>query len=260
MSVTSASPCAPAPPPQACPAPAVPVGTRVYAIGDIHGRLDLLDRLLERMTEDAERAAPRRISVVFLGDYVDRGPQSRGVVERLMHGPPSHGALAGAEWTCLKGNHEECLIRFVDQPSTGAAWCLNGGLETVRSYAGEIPKGLESDMPALQLLLSRSMPPAHLRFLSRLKLMHREGDYIFVHAGIRPGVALEDQEPSDLLWIRDDFLFAHPPLGQVVVHGHTPGPAPEIRPHRIGIDTGAYYSGTLTALVLEGTEKKFLAS
>ncbi|HLO78313.1 MAG TPA: serine/threonine protein phosphatase, partial [Magnetospirillum sp.] len=113
---------------------------------------------------------------------------------------------------------------------------------------------------ALQLLLCRTLPPAHLRFLARLPLLHREGDYVFAHAGTRPGVALEDQDPADLLWIRDDFLYASTPSPFVTVHGHTTCPTPEIRPHRIGVDTGAYYSGNLTALVLEGCDRRFLVS
>lgn len=242
-----------------------PEGTRVYAVGDIHGRFDLMGRLLRLIERDAARPrpgqpTPTRIAVVFLGDYLDRGPQSREVVERLMQGAPASGPLAGAEWICLKGNHEEQAVRFVDELVAGAPWCRNGGLEAIRSYAGTIPAGQESDMAALQMLWSRSLPPSHLRFLARLPLLHREGDYVFAHAGIRPGVAIEDQEPKDLMWIRDDFLHDSRPLGAVVVHGHTPGPVPEIRPNRIGIDTKAYASGNLTAAVLEGTDKRFLVS
>ncbi len=241
--------------------PRVPDGRRVYAVGDVHGRLDLLEQLLARIENDAARHPARSVGLIFLGDYVDRGPDSRGVVARLAAGPPASGPLAGAGWTCLKGNHEDCLIRFLDETHLGRAWCRNGGLETVRSYAGNsLPEGVENDMAALQLILSQAMPPAHVRFLARLPLTHREGDYLFVHAGIRPGVALEDQEPSDLLWIRDDFLFDSRPLGVTVVHGHTPVPAPEIRANRIGIDTAAYRSGALTALVLEGSDMKFLIS
>lgn len=252
--------------PAAVSAPAcVPAGCRVYAVGDVHGRFDLLQRLLGLIEHDAARPlpgqpAPERISVVFLGDYLDRGPQSREVVERLMTGAPEAGALAGARWVCLKGNHEEQMVRFLDEIAAGPPWCRNGGVETVRSYAGTIPEGEESDMAALQLLLSRTLPPSHLRFLARLPVMHREGDYLFVHAGIRPGIAIEDQNPSDMLWIRDDFLHDGRPLGAIVVHGHTPGPVPEIRANRIGIDTRAYASGHLTALVLEGGDKRFLVS
>lgn len=238
----------------------VPDQCRVYAVGDIHGRLDLLERLLGRMEEDCARSRPKRVAVVFLGDYVDRGPNSRLVVERLMHGAPQGGALADAEWVCLKGNHEDYMVRFVDEVHVGAAWCLNGGYETLRSYAGELPERLGADMEALQVLLGRTLPPQHLRFLARLPLMHREGDYVFVHAGIRPGIALDDQDPHDLMWIRDDFLYDSTPSDKVVVHGHTPSPTPDIRPHRIGIDTGAYYTGHLTALVLEGADRRFLVS
>lgn len=247
----------PAMPPQAAPA-RTPAGTRVYAVGDIHGRADLLDRLLAEIADDVRSRPAGRVVMVFLGDYVDRGPQSRAVVERLLAGPA--GPLAGAEWVCLKGNHEEYIIRFLTEVSVGPAWCLNGGLATVRSYAGPLPEGGEGDMAGMQLALSRSLPPAHLRFLSRLPLTHVEGGYVFVHAGIRPGVALEDQDPADLMWIRDDFLFDDTPCEKVVVHGHTPTAIPEIRPYRIGIDTGAFRSGRLTALVLEGTDRSFIVA
>src|SRR5512145_1887120 len=152
-----------------------PEGSRIYAIGDIHGRLDLLERLLARMAEDCARGRPERVAVVFLGDYVDRGPNSRLVIERLLHGAPQGGAMADAEWICLKGNHEEYLLRFVDDGHIGPAWCLNGGLETLRSYAGELPEGLGTDPDGLRWLLTRTLPPAHLRFLARLPVMHREG-------------------------------------------------------------------------------------
>lgn len=248
------------PQPPCAPASRVPDGTRVYAVGDVHGRADLLARLLERIEADARDAADLRKVVVFLGDYVDRGPDSRAVVERLMAGPPGTGPLAGAEWVCLKGNHEEYMVRFLTEIAVGAAWCLSGGLATVRSYAGEQADAVATDYAALQWALSRSLPPAHLRFLSRLKLAHVEGDYLFVHAGIRPGVPLDQQDPTDLLWIRDDFLYETQPMDKMVVHGHTPSTLPEIRPNRIGIDTGAYRSGQLTALVLEGADRRFIVS
>lgn len=237
-----------------------PENTRVYAVGDIHGRLDLLERLLGRITEDCARRRPARVVLVFLGDYIDRGPASRQVVERLMRGAPPTGPLAGSEWVCLKGNHEDCMVHFLDDTSLGASWCRNGGIDTVRSYAGDLPERPEADMAALQLLLVRTLPPSHLRFLARLPLLHREGDYVFAHAGIRPGIALEDQDPRDLMWIRDEFLYDSSPANFVVVHGHTPTPTPDIRPHRIGIDTRAYESGALTAVVLEGSDRRFFVS
>jgi serine/threonine protein phosphatase 1 len=240
--------------------PSVPAGERLYAVGDIHGRADLLSRLLDRIADDAARHPHCRPTLVFLGDYVDRGPQSRQVVERLQAGPPAGGSLAAAEWICLRGNHEDYLLRFLDDLTAGRAWCANGGVETVQSYAGALPETHSGDIAALQLALTRSLPRSHLRFLSRLPLWHRAGDYLFVHAGIRPGIALDQQSPADMLWIRDDFLLdptCHP---WVVVHGHSQCPAPEIRANRIGIDTGAYQSGLLTALVLDGDRRHFLSS
>jgi serine/threonine protein phosphatase 1 len=248
------------PQPYAGPPASVPVGTRVYAVGDIHGRSDLLDRLLGDVCLDVRRSPAGRVVLVFLGDMVDRGPDSRGVVERLLGGPPADGPLAGAEWVCLRGNHEDYMLQFLADFSTGRSWLRNGGLEAVRSYAGSIPDGYATDHPALQRLLYRSMPPAHLRFLSRLPLRHTEGGYLFVHAGVRPGVPLDRQDAYDLMWIRDDFLFSDQPLGKVVVHGHTVVPVPEVRSNRIGIDTGAYRTGHLTCLVLEGTERRFLVT
>ena len=238
--------------------PHVPSGSRVYAVGDIHGRADLLDRLLEEMAGDLASWVPRRAVVVFLGDYVDRGPESRRVVERLASGPPSAGPLATAQWVALRGNHEDYVLRFLSDCSIGPGWFLNGGLETVRSYIGSIPPGLETDTRTLQRLLAEAMPPDHVRFLSRLPLSHTEGDYLFVHAGVRPGVPLARQDPQDMMWIRDEFLHSREAFGKVVVHGHSALPTPEMRPNRISVDTGAWRSGRLTALVLEGADRRFL--
>jgi serine/threonine protein phosphatase 1 len=198
--------------------------------------------------------------LVFLGDYVDRGPNSRGVVDLLMAGPGSASALAGAEWVCLRGNHEDYLVRFFTDVRSGRAWCMNGGLETVQSYAGPLTEEQRHDMASLQLAFVRALPRAHLRFLSRLPLWHAIGDYLFVHAGIRPRIPLEQQDPGDLLWIRDDFLMDANRHPWVVVHGHTQYPVPEIQDNRIGIDTGAYRTGTLTALALDGSARRFLSS
>lgn len=242
------------------PAAEAPPGTRVYAVGDIHGRADLLDGLLGLIAGDLSHARPPRVVLVFLGDYVDRGPDSRKVIDRLAAGAPSDGPLAGTEWVAIRGNHEDIMMEFLADFSVGGAWFRNGGLDTVRSYAGELPEGAAADGPAMQRLLYRSLPPAHLRFFSRLALRHDEGGYLFVHAGIRPDLPLDRQDRYDLMWIRDDFLFSDADLGKVVVHGHSQVSTPEIRPNRIAIDTGAYRTGRLTCLVLEGADRRFLVT
>lgn len=238
----------------------VPVGTRVYAIGDVHGRLDLLDRLLSDIADDACAASFRQVVVVFLGDLIDRGPDSRAVVERVAAGPPSSGALAGARYVCLRGNHEDILMEFLADFSIGSRWFRNGGLESVRSYVGEVDSQLAHDYPRLQRLLYKAMPPHHLRFLSSIPARHEEGDYLFVHAGVRPGIALERQDPYDLMWIREPFLSAPESRPKMVVHGHTITEMPDERNNRIAIDTGAYRTGRLTALVLDGAERRFLST
>ncbi|OAN50064.1 metallophosphoesterase family protein [Magnetospirillum moscoviense] len=240
--------------------PSVPSGCRVYAIGDVHGRADLLDQLLARIAEDAQANAHKALSLVFLGDFVDRGLHSKAVVDRLIAGPPSTGPLAKAAWVCLRGNHEDYLVRFFTDQGSGRAWCANGGVATVESYAGPLTDEQRTDLAALQLAFIRALPRNHLRFLSRLPLWHLIGDYLFVHAGIRPGIRLEDQDPGDMLWIRDEFLFDPTPHPWVVVHGHSQRPLPEVRANRIGIDTGAYRSGVLTALVLDGSTQHFLST
>ncbi len=247
------------------PSTEVPDGTRVYAIGDIHGRLDLLNHLLEDIAEDArytpyDGAPPGRVVVVSVGDLIDRGPDSKAVVERLLSGAPSAGPLAGAQFVTLRGNHEDYLMQFLADFSVAPAWFRNGGLEAIRSYVGHLPDGYATDYPALQRLLYRAMPPSHLRFLSRMPLKHVEGDYLFVHAGIRPGVPLERQDAFDLMWIRGEFLHATELAAKMVVHGHTVVAEPEIHPNRIAIDTGAYRTGVLSCLVLEGAGRRFLST
>lgn len=240
--------------------PCVPPGMSVYAVGDIHGRLDLLDRLLSLVAADVLRTRPDKLSLIFLGDVIDRGPQSRGVVERLMAGPGT-GPLAGAEWLCLKGNHEDVLLQFLDDVAAGPGWCAYGGLDTVLSYlSAPPPPGWQSDMDMVRRLIAGALPAGHRRFLAGLPLCHQIGDYFFAHAGVRPGIALERQSAADLMWIRGDFLDDVRWHGKVVVHGHTPTPTPERRGNRIGIDTKAYASGRLTALVLEGCGQRFLST
>jgi serine/threonine protein phosphatase 1 len=250
----------PATAPAALPQPAVvPDGTRVYAIGDIHGCMELLRRLLDEIGRDLAQGRTRRTVIVFLGDYVDRGPESREVVDLLAAGVPPEGPLAGTEWVTLRGNHEDFMMEFLADFSVGRAWMANGGLETIRSYLGAIPEGV-TDCPAVQRRLYRSLPPAHLRFLSKLPASHSEGGYMFVHAGVRPGVPLDRQDSYDLMWIRDAFLWSDDDFGKVVVHGHSVVAVPDLRPNRIAIDTGAYRTGHLTCLVLEGSDRRFLST
>lgn len=238
-------------------AAAVPRGLRVYAVGDVHGRLDLLDRLLATVADDAASAPELVKYLVFLGDYVDRGPESAGVIDRLAAGPPpGFGAVH------LKGNHEQALIQFLDDVSVGPGWLKFGGRETLASYGVPPPPATapREVLGVIQRQLSARLPDTHRRFLADLRPYVAIGDYLFVHAGIRPGVPLADQGERDFLWIRKDFLDSDEDLGAVVVHGHTIREAPEVRHNRIGIDTGAYASNRLTCLVLEGTERRFLST
>lgn len=232
-------------------------GTRVYAIGDIHGRLDLLIRLEAMIADDLARSRPARTVAVYLGDYVDRGPDSRRVLDHLMDRP-----LPADEIVHLFGNHEDAMVRFLDDRWVGGSWMGFGGRETLRSYGVVPDPSLPPDewFAAAQEAFVRALPERHLAFLEGLPLRHTEGGYLFVHAGIRPGLALGRQRREDLLWIRHEFLDSDADHGCVVVHGHSIQSEPEIRANRIGIDTGAYCSDRLTALALEGTERRFLST
>ena len=228
----------------------VPEGTRIYAIGDIHGEADLLDLLLEEINRDAaEHPAARRL-LVYLGDYIDRGPDSPGVLDRLRAGPPE-----GFEQFCLLGNHEEMLLGCLKGISRATmVWLLNGGDATCRSYG--VDPTQDSELVADEI--RRAVPLEHKELLHGLRLSHQEGDYFFVHAGIRPGVALDRQRREDLIWIRRTFCDSKEDHGCVVVHGHSPAPEPEDLPNRINVDTGASYGNALTAVVLQGPERSFL--
>lgn len=234
--------------------PATPPHTRVYAIGDVHGRLDLLDDLLRQIEVDAQ-TAPRRRVLVMLGDYIDRGPASRGVLERLEDLLDGR-RLEGFEIRLLMGNHEQVMLDFLDGRDDGQNWLVNGGAEAMSSF------GLDAALPApaLRDALHDALSPAHRRVLHALALRHEEGGYGFVHAGVRPGVAWPAQVAEDLLWIRREFLLSHEDFGRVIVHGHSPEPAPQVHDNRIGIDTRAWLSGVLTAVVLEGGERRFLST
>ncbi len=234
----------------------VPEGTRVYAVGDIHGCIEPLTALHERIREDAASAADLRRVLVYLGDYVDRGLESRQVLEMLTATP-----LEGFERVHLRGNHDAWMLEFLEDTACGLAWIANGGSATLYSYGvgqGDLGAPLPDRLAAVQAGLRRALPAAHRDFLAGLVPMHIEGDYLFVHAGIRPGVPLDQQRPEDLLWIREPFLGSDADHGKVVVHGHTIVDRPQILGNRIAVDTGAFATGHLTCLVLEGTTRRFL--
>jgi serine/threonine protein phosphatase 1 len=237
------------------PKPAVGSGKRLFAIGDIHGRRDLLDALLKGIARRAASASPADNILVFLGDYVDRGPASRAVIERLC------GLERETGWRCvfLKGNHDQAVLDFLQDPSHYSTWRSYGAAETLLSY-GVMPPRFEnaSDFARAWDEFARKFPPHHLEFLRGLKYFHIEDDYLFVHAGIRPGIALADQTPEDLMWIREIFLSHRGRFEKMVVHGHTPAPAPVTLSNRICVDTGAHATGRLTALILEGKNRAFL--
>ncbi|UVO27623.1 metallophosphoesterase family protein [Bradyrhizobium arachidis] len=227
--------------------PRLPDGVRVYAIGDVHGRADLLQSLLTVIDADLRRSAPGRAIQVFLGDYVDRGPNSRAVLDILIERSKSH------ETVCLKGNHEVFLLEVLQDPSRLQEWRHYGGLLTLVSY-GVTPTMNPTAEEQVELIeaLKRALPAEHLSFLQQLPSSFSCGDFFFAHAGIKPGIPLERQRDEDLLWIRDEFLNSEESFGKYVVHGHTPVSAPDIRPNRINIDTGAYATGNLTLLTIQG--------
>jgi serine/threonine protein phosphatase 1 len=225
-----------------------PADTVVYTIGDIHGRLDCLRQLQAEMIEDSRTREAKRRVIVYLGDYVDRGPESNGVIAHLLDHP-----IVEFEAVHLLGNHERLMLDFIADPEQAKPWFANGGIETLASYgviAGDRKQMTAQDVSALRDQLLAILPRSHRRFLEGLKLTHREGDFVFVHAGIRPGVRLEDQSEDDVIWIRQPFLDSNIDHGFVVVHGHTITEKPVFRPNRIGIDTGAFSSGCLTGLVI----------
>ena len=231
----------------------VPEGRRVYCVGDIHGRDDLLREMAERVEADMAVRSFDHAETVFLGDYVDRGPDSKRVLERL----------ATNEWPtsiiALAGNHEDFLVAFLDDAEILDFWRGQGGLETLHSYGVDVgPAMAGRDFAAVQAAFTARLPKHHRDFLKALKVSAPIGDYFFCHAGVRPGVPLERQQRDDLLNIRDPFLSSTAEHGKLVVHGHTPAVAPEIHANRIGIDTGAYATGRLTCLVLEENGQRFL--
>ncbi|MEZ5824886.1 MAG: metallophosphoesterase [Geminicoccaceae bacterium] len=231
---------------------------RVYAIGDVHGRLDLLQQIEKRIERDAaDGPADLRKIVVYLGDYVDRGFDSAAVLEHLC-GPP----LDGFDRVMLLGNHDAWLRDFIDGQPVGPSWMRFGGDATLLSYGVKIDFNLPEEQRIAQARqrLSERCPNHHLRFLKTLELAYGIGDYFFCHAGIRPDVPLEQQGEQDLIWIREPFLSSRAEYGKIVVHGHTVEDRPALRSNRIGIDTGACFTGNLTCLVLEGSSYRFLST
>ena len=228
-------------------------GERVYCIGDVHGRVDLLQELHGMIARDADAYQGQR-TLVYLGDLIDRGMRSREVVDLLLDEP-----LPGFEPVYLMGNHEQTLLDFLRYPTHAAGWLAWGGRETVLSYGVALEPGLRAPDPeAVREALTARIPDRHVEFYRGMRPYHAAGDYLFVHAGIRPGVPLQEQSESDLFWIRNEFLASEDDHGCVVVHGHSISEQVDERHNRIGIDTGAFYSGVLTCLVLEGTERRLL--
>lgn len=241
-------------PPRQHVKPHVPDGCRVYCIGDIHGRADLLHDMHKKIRRDA-RNYKGKSTIVYLGDYIDRGEHSRQVLDTLISNP-----LEGFEPVFLRGNHERAMLDFIAFPGAAAAWLMFGGKEALSSY------GIVLDyIPSMQHVgelarqLDCALPEDHREFLiTTCEDSWQCGSYYFVHAGIRPGVPLEKQTQEDKLWIRDEFLDSTINHGCIVVHGHSITSEPQILPNRIGIDTGAYHTGVLTCLVLEGERQRLL--
>jgi serine/threonine protein phosphatase 1 len=235
-------------------APRTPSRTRIYAVGDVHGRDDVLVALFARIDEDLKAQPAAKSIEIFIGDYIDRGPHSREVLDRLIARRRDHNMVF------LKGNHEECALSVLGESGRLAEWKQMGGMSTLLSY-GVVPPRSDDGSQAQHEIASAfrdALPDDHYRFLQSLALSFSCGDFFFAHAGVRPGIPLSQQSERDLLWIRDDFLLHEEDFGKVVVHGHTPTREPEVRPNRINIDTGAYATGRLTCIVLEADQMRFL--
>jgi serine/threonine protein phosphatase 1 len=232
--------------------PRVPEGIRIYAIGDVHGRADLLASIFGRVDQDLELHPIANSLQVFLGDYIDRGPYSRDVIDLLI------SRRKQCPIVCLKGNHEAIALRVLENSTLLPRWLQLGGGDTMISYGVTPPTADSNDVEMSVHALRMAMPEDHMKFLSGLALSFTCGDFFLSHAGARPGVSLELQHQRDLLWIRDDFLLYRGNWDKIVVHGHTPVDRPEILPNRINLDTGAYATGRLSCLVLEADQLDFL--
>lgn len=242
--------------PKRAPERKLPKGQRVYAVGDVHGRLDLLEQLLDAIRDDDKQRGAANTRLIFLGDLVDRGPDSNRVIERLIQLRDS-----GADVSFLLGNHDEIFLKAVSGDIKAARMLTRiGGKETILSYGISPEEYRTYDFAQLVEVLAALVPPHHTQFIASFEDYVEIGDYLFVHAGIRPGLSLADQTPTDLRWIRKEFLESKVEHCKIVVHGHSISDEVDMRPNRIGIDTGAFASGRLTAIGLENQDIWFLAA
>ncbi|MEJ2625251.1 MAG: metallophosphoesterase family protein [Pseudolabrys sp.] len=226
----------------------------LYVIGDIHGRFDLLEPLIDAIHRDAGACGADSLTVT-VGDYIDRGPDSRAVIDRLMANP------FPGRYVALKGNHEAAMMSFLDDPQTGETWWRNGAAATLRSFGVPMAEACgPSEFVHAQQALRAALTPDERRFLTSLRLSVSAGRYFICHAGVRPGVPFDQQREQDLLWIREPFLDSTMDFGKIVVHGHTPVRNPEVMANRINVDTGAIVYGRLTCVVLENGGSRFLTS
>ncbi len=232
-------------------------GIRVYAIGDIHGCDDELVRMIKLIKKDLKATPVKRHHIIFLGDYIDRGPNNKKVVSRIIKLAKSKPK----NFVCLRGNHEDMLLAYLSNPEEVAyKFFTYGGMQTVHSYgiaSGTMANAVKNAVK-IRDALKKAIPGSHLKFLQRLKTHFSLDDYFFCHAGIDPEVSLKKQNPHDLMWIRQKFLTSKSLYNKVIVHGHTPQPEPKLLPNRINIDTRCYDTGILTCVVLEGRTKRLI--
>lgn len=235
-----------------------PKDTRIYAIGDVHGYLDLLFKIHDLISDDLAKSPVKHHKIIHLGDYIDRGPNSKGCLQYLINLMASNEHVS-----CLKGNHEEKLIRFLDDPiNTAHSFLTYGGAECALSY-GVQPvhlSGSNDEMIIFRDQLLQSVPRSHIEFIGELLFSQTMGDYFFAHAGVRPGIAMDEQSNHDLMTIRKDFIAYQGLFPKVIIHGHTPHHPIEIKQNRINADTMAYATQELTAIVLEGDQYRILAT
>lgn len=239
------------------PKPVLPAGVVVFAMGDVHGRADLLDLMLRYVEHEARTTEDKRVLMIGLGDYIDRGPRSREVIDQLL----ALRQASGLEVHYLRGNHEKIFLDFLADPVRhGPAWCTFGGREALASYGVNAPEASQDEDAwlAARDALETALPAAHLAFFQDLATSFEIGDYFFAHAGAKPGVALADQVEADLLWIRGPFLSDKRRFEKVVVHGHSPGTEVHVDDRRIGLDTGAYATGVLSVIRIEGEGRELI--